>query len=292
MASAAIVSDHRERSGATRKTVAQAVAWFAVLTLVALAVPALAQDPLELAPEPVIAGAEEWGLAITPYVWFAANNTDVAGTEIRSSFSDLASIANAGFQCRLLARWRWLNFTADWTYADLGTAQKTGLASIDLGIKQNILDMKLGGKIYDSRTPERNGGMSLWVGAGGRYWDNKVDYTITIQPIIPGNDPTVETGSTGQQWWDPVIGVNMHFPVTPSVGFLVGATGGGLGIGDASDYMWDVELLAQFHLTRRLLLSAGYRHFKYKRTDGSGEDEVVQEVAVLGPIIGLSIGIF
>jgi len=65
--------------------------------------------------------------------------------------------------------------------------------------------------------------------------------TITREPILPG-DPIVETGETGQTWWDPVLGLTMHFPVTPRVGFLIRAIGGGFGIGNASDYMWDAEL--------------------------------------------------
>ena len=36
------------------------------------------------------------------------------------------------------------------------------------------------------------------------------------------------------------------------------------------------------------MLSAGYRQFKYRRTD----DDVTQTVTVVGPAIGLSIGIF
>ncbi len=168
--------------------------------------------------------------------------------------------------------------------------------AIELAEKESpdlmILDMKLGGKVYDTRTPAQDGGLAIWVGAGARYWDNDVDYKITIDPILPGNDPIVTTGKTGETWWDPVLGLHMHFPVTPSVGFSIRATGGGLGIGEASDYMWDAEFAALFRLSRRLMLSAGYRQFKYKRTDGSGDDEIVQSVTVVGPSIGLSIGIF
>lgn len=263
-----------------------------LLITLLLANVALAGDPMEAVPDPDAgpAAEDEWGLAITPYAWFAANATDVGGQKLRQSFNDLASLTNVGFQCRLLARWRWINFTADWTYADMKTNSETGRVAVDLGIKQHILDMKLAGKVYDTRTPAQDGGIGIWVGVGGRYWDNAVDYTVTIEPILPG-DPTVETGSTGQTWWDPVLGLHMHFPVTPKVGFLVRVTGGGFGIGNASDYMWDAEFAALFRLTRRLLLSAGYRHFKYSRKDGEGENEVKQTVTVVGPSIGLSIGI-
>lgn len=83
-----------------------------------------------------------------------------------------------------------------------------------------------------------------------------------------------------------------QWPVTPKVGFAVRATGGGLSIGNASTYMWDAEFAALFRLSRRFLLTAGYRSFKYDRKDGEGEDEVRQKVSVTGPTIGLSLGIF
>lgn len=248
----------------------------------------VAQDPLELEEVSDSTFADEWGLAITPYAWFAAQSTDVGGQRLRSSFNDLASLTNLGFQCRLYARWRWLVFGADWTYADMNVESDILNTNINMKIKQNILDMKLGGKVYDSRTLVQDGGLGIWVSAGARYWDNTVDYTVTTEPILPSQETKVVTGETGQSWWDPVLGVHMHFPVTPKVGFLVRATGGGFGIGNASDYMWDAEFAALFHVSSRLMISAGYRQFKYKRED----DGVTQTVSAVGPAIGLSIGIF
>jgi hypothetical protein len=236
------------------------------------------QDPLELDEVADSTLQDEWGLAITPYALFAAQSTDVAGQQLRSSFNDLASITNLGFQCRLYARWRWVVFSADWTYADMQTESDILLTNVDMKINQHILDMKLGGKVYDSS----------WVSAGARYWDNTINYTITTQPVLPGNDPSVDTGTDAQTWWDPVLGMHMHFPVTPKVGFLVRATGGGFGIGNASDYLWDAEFAALFRVSNRLMISAGYRQFKYRRTD----DDITQTVTVVGPAIGLSIGIF
>ena len=116
---------------------------------------------------------------------------------MRQSFNDLASLTNVGFQCRLLARWRWALFLTDWTYANMGTEQEIGPVTTDIGVKQQLLDMKLGGSVYDTRTPAEDGGMGIWVAAGARYWDNAVSYTITRETIIPG-DPIVETGETGQ----------------------------------------------------------------------------------------------
>lgn len=278
---------------ATRKATGVALAvWLVGSTFVGFSDVARAQDPLELEEQAGPAGTGHWGLALTPYAWFAAQSSDVGGQQLRQSFNDLASITDVGFQMRLLARYRWAFFNADWTYARQQSGSVIGRTSIDLELEQHILDMKIGGKVYDSRTAAQDGGLGIFVAAGARYWDNTVDYTITTEPLLPGNDPSVTQDQTGQTWWDPVLGLFFHWPVTPKVGFAVRATGGGLNIGNASKYLWDAEFAAFFRLSRRFLLSAGYRQFKYERTDGEGDSEVTQKVTVTGPAIGLSIGIF
>ena len=279
-------------SGIMAPLVSYAVVIFAVsVVLPTFCDEVRAQDPLELEEIAVQIPAEQWGFALTPYAWFAAQSSDVGGNALRQSFNDLASITNVGFQMRALARWRWIRLTVDWTYANQKSETVIWRTSIDMQLNQHILDMKIGGKVYDSRTAEQNGGIGIWVAAGARYWDNNVEFSTITQPILPGGMPDLDTTKTGQTWWDPVLGVVLHFPVTPDVGFLVRATGGGLGIGNASSYLWDAEFVALFRLSRRFMISAGYRQFKYDRTDGSGDDEVQQTVTVTGPVIGLSIGI-
>jgi hypothetical protein len=265
-------------------------ALFVLALIAALVAPlaATAQDPLEFDDDEY----GEWSFAITPYAFLAAQSTDVGGEKLRSSFNDLASITNFGLQARVYARWRWLTFTADGTFATLGQNAEIGPVDADATINQWILDLKLGGLVHDNRTREQDGGWAIWVGAGARYWENDVEVEVTYNPILPGNDPVTDTIQAPQAWWDPVLGVAMHFPVTPVVSFGVRATGGGFGIGDASTYMWDGEFTALFRVAHRLAISAGYRQFKYNRTDGEGEDAVEQTVTVVGPQIGLSIGIF
>lgn len=264
-----------------------------LLVLVNLGLPgrALAQDPLEF-DETASAAASDWGLALTPYAWFAAQASDVSGRKLRQSFNDLASITNVGFQSRLAARHKWAIFTADWTYARQESETGVGRTDIHMQLEQHILDMKLGVEVYDTRTSAQDGGMAIWAAAGARYWDNDVDLTVTTRPVLPGNDPTVITENTGQKWWDPVLGLAFHWPVTSTVGFGARATGGGFNIGSASKYMWDAECLAIFNPWRRFMIAVGYRLFKYDRTDGEGDDAVRQTVTVNGPIVGLSVGIF
>ena len=252
---------------------------------------AFAQDPLEFEPTRPGVGGGDWGLAVTPYAWLAANSTDVGTKQIRQSFSDLASLTNVGFQGRVLLRWRWLSFVSDWTYAELGADHQVGPVRYSPAIRQNILDMKFGASVYDSRTPESTGGVGVWVAAGGRYWDNAVNVHVVTQPVLPGGSVTEETIVDNQAWWDPVLGMTLHFPVSPKVGFMVRTTIGGAGIGNASTYLWDAELGALFRLSPRFRIDASYRAFKYDRTDGEGDAAVNQTVSVVGPSVGLSIGI-
>ena len=263
-----------------------------VAALLLAAAPAFAQDPLEFDSTRTNSQHRDWGLAVTPYAWLAAQSTDVGTAQLRQSFNDLASITNVGFQARVLANWRWVLFAADWTYAELENEQQVGPVTVAQSIRQNILDMKLGGKVYDTRTSDLNGGIGIWASAGARYWDNGVNLDITTQPIPPGGTPTQQTLQDQQSWWDPVLGLTLHFPVTPKISFLIRTTGGGFSIGNASTYMWDAEVGALFRMNRMLRIDASYREFKYNRTDGEGSEAVEQTVTVFGPCVGLSIGIF
>ena len=125
----------------------------------------------------------------------------------------MASITNLRFQALALARYRWVLFTADWTYAKQKSDTEIWRTSIDMKLNQHILDIKMGGKVYDTLTPVQNGGIAIWVAAGARYWENKVEFTISTKLII-GDTTYVNVEETGQSWWDPVLGIFFHFPVT------------------------------------------------------------------------------
>jgi hypothetical protein len=250
------------------------------------------QDPLEAVPAEGAPFGKEWGLAFTPYVFFASQSTDVGSFALRQSFNDLATLTDFGFQGRLTARYRRLLFAVDGTFARLTPDLAIGRTTVDGEILSRILDLKLYWPVFDSRRPDRTGGVGVWVGLGARYWSDDVSLAITREPVLPGGDPSVEVVETVQSWWDPALALALHFPVTPSVGFSIRATGGGFGVGNASSFMWDGEFTALFRVSRRLLVSAGYRQFRYKRVDGEGDEALSTHVSVIGPLVGLSIGIF
>ena len=251
-----------------------------------------AQDPLEPEFDETGAPDRDWGVAFTPYILFASQSTDVGSEQIRQSFNDLATLTDFGFQGRLSVRYKRLLFVADGTYANLETVTEVLRSTITVGVKQRILDMKLFWPVFDSRTPENDGGVGVWVGAGARYWSNDVLLEVVTEPLFPGGTITTDTIAEVQDWWDPELGLALHFPVTPAVGFMIRATGGGFGIADASNFMWDAEFTALFRVSRIFVISAGYRQFRYTRTDGEGDDAVDTQVNVVGPQIGFSFGIF
>jgi hypothetical protein len=250
-----------------------------------------AQSPLVAEQDPA-GGATTWGLAVTPYAWLAAQSTDVGGRALRQSFSDLASITNLALQGRVAARIGDVILLGDYTYADQASTTAIGRTSIDLGVRQHIVDLRAGYPVYDSRPAELTGGTGVWVAAGARYWDNETEFVITRQPLLPGGDTEIVEEEAALTWWDPVVGVLAHWPVTPAVGFTARGTVGGFGIGNASSYLWDAEAAATFRLGPRFLLSAGYRTFRYDREDGEGDDRITQNVNVAGLIVGLSVALF
>ena len=270
---------------------ARASLTFALACTLAVPSGSAAQEPVEYPGSAASMAEREWSVSVTPYVILASQSADLAGEALRQSFSDVVSQIDVAFQGRIQARWRWLIAEIDGTYAELGSVNELGPLELDVTLKLTVLDLKVGAKVYDSRTRAQDGGVGIWVGVGARYWENDLSLVTRLESPNPGEPPLSATIPVKQAWWDPVAGLGLHFPVTPIVSFMIRGTGGGLGIGDASDYMWDGELSARFRVGRRFLLSAGYRHFEYSRTEGEGDATLSQAVSVYGPQIGLEIGI-
>jgi hypothetical protein len=258
---------------------------FLVLGVIGAPGPLIAQ---EAAPDP----GREWGLIFTPYANLASNATDVGGERLRQSFGDLAGLTDLGFQMRSTAYYRWAHFTVDWTFARLKDTQELGPAQVDFTVNQWIVDLGLGGRFYDDRDAGSAIGNSLYLRAGARYWQNDIDVLTTI-----GNEdnilPPVEIPfKEKQEWWDPMLTLAGTFGITETVGFGLKAAAGGLGIGNASNWVYDFEGLAHFKVLDWMMISTGYRQFSYNREDGEGDEAVETTVLVTGPQIGVSFFVF
>ena len=64
--------------------------------------------------------------------------------------------------------------------------------------------------------------------------------------------------------------------------------GGSFGIGNSSKFAWDINYANTFKVSNLIMVTAGYRSFRYNRIDGTGADELKTKVHAYGPFIGVS----
>ncbi len=231
----------------------------------------------------------DWRFIISPYAWLAGQATDVGGQKIRQSFNDVFSLTNAGFQINTAVMYKKWIFLADGTFANLGSNIEQGPTTINVEIKQSIIDLKLGylvlSDIEKDDVESVIRGWALEVNAGGKYWKN--DVTVDYKVII-GSWP-IEGGFTEPQaWWDLMVGLKARFILSRSVLLSVAANGGGFGIGDSSKFAYDFAYLNTFKVSNLISVTAGYRTFRYKREDGAGDDLLETKVSAFGPLLGVS----
>jgi len=232
-----------------------------------------------------------WRFIISPYALLASQATDVGGEQIRQSFNDLSSMTNFGFQLITQIMYKKWILAADGTYANLGSRSGEGLLQLDLDIKQYMLDLRLGYLVLN-RVDQTSGdgvvrGWAMEVNGGAKYWRNDVtlDYALGLE----GSPPLVEDSFvTEQSWWDPMIGAKARIILSEYVLLGLSLSGGGFGIGNASDYSWDFAYTNSFKVSGLITVTAGFRSFMYNRVDGEGESAVDTKVHVLGPLLGVS----
>jgi len=267
----------------------QSVVVVGILTLLLVGV-ASGQEPQSIERD-YEAKENNWRFLISPYALLASQATDVGGEQIRQSFNDLSSMTNFGFQLNAQVMYKKWILTADGTYANLGSKSEEGLLQLDLDIKQYMLDLRLGYLVL-TRIDEENSsgvvrGWAMEVNAGAKYWRN--DVTLDYSLGLDGSPPLVEDRFlTEQSWWDPMIGVKARIILSRSVLLGLNLSGGGFGVGNASDSSWDFAYTNSFKVSKLITVTAGFRSFMYKRVDGEGESEVATKVHVLGPLLGLS----
>ena len=76
-----------------------------------------------------------------------------------------------------------------------------------------------------------------------------------------------------------MLGVKARIILNRSVLLGLSLSGGGFGIGNASTYSWDFAYINTFKVSRLLSVSAGFRSFRYKRTEGEEGSAVGNESA-------------
>ena len=233
--------------------------------------------------------SKEWSFSLTPYALLASQSTNVGGTRITQSFGELSSLTDAGFQLVAKVRYKRFGLSLDGTWATMGTEAEQGPLFLEVGINQKILDFQGSYVLYQTFEMEENrviDGWSLEALAGAKYWSN--DLTVDYEVIIL--DTPVAEGSINdkQDWWDLMLGVRTTVSLAPKVLLSSWISVGGFGIGESSKFAYDFTYLNAFRVSRLITINAGFRNFRYNRTDGEGDSELETRVNVLGPFLGVS----
>ncbi|MBO3117433.1 hypothetical protein J4050_11785 [Winogradskyella sp. DF17] len=229
---------------------------------------------------------KDWSFSFTPYALLAAQSTDVGEESIRQSFDDLASLTNAGFQFVASLRYQRYSLSVDGTFATLGVNERQGPASIDLEVKQSIMDVSAGYVIFSTfidNTDNIAKGWSIEGTLGAKNWVNDltIDFKIELEQLE--NDFIIRTNEN-QSWWDLMLGVRTNVSLSDKVFLGARLSVGGFGIGNSSDFSYDFVYLNVFKVLNYMTINAGFRNFNYQRTD----DGVDTSVNVIGPLLGLS----
>jgi len=227
------------------------------------------------------------------YGWLAGIKGTVAtGTEdveIDVPVQDLASVTNSAFQFYGEVHWRKWFGGFDGTWADLGVEDEGTLVDLDISLKQRIFDIRAGRQVFARNLGDSKGKPSVqwqrWAivdaFVGGRYF--LTEPTIGLTGKISG-DQRYETFK--DERWDLFFGARGGYDFARRWTVVGRGDIGGFGIGNSSQFTWQLELTLGFRALRRLAIIGGYRLLSFDTIEGSGDDRSGADLLQHGPLIG------
>jgi len=261
--------------------------------MVAFMAHSYAQTPSGDSPKLRTDREKTWGFFVAPYGWLTGvDGTVASGVEsidIDIPFDEFLKRTQAGFMLYAEARRKRLFVAFDGTWATLEGESDLVLLDLDVEVKQQIYDIRVGYQVLGSKLGEVirrskfdwQRRLIVDVFAGGRYFDTEP--SIEITPII-GNPSSV---SSGESRIDPFLGARVVWDM--SYRWLLGFRGdvGGFGIGDAADFTWQATAEVGFRSSRRVAVGAGYRVLEYDTIEGEGDGRSGYDLRMSGAIVGL-----
>jgi hypothetical protein len=232
--------------------------------VIALAL-ALAMAPLTRADE-----TSHWRFDTSLNLFMAGLSGDVTvhglPAKVDASFSDIWSNLEFGAAGRVTVGYdRWV-LSTEVSYMQLGA--DVPAASVDF--EQWLVEPTLGYQFC-----------SYFQGfAGVRY--NNVGGDITF------NGPLGKVPAGTQDWWDPIVGVQLSLPIVKKTLTFDGRFDvGGFGVG--SDFTWQAFPFLNWHFAKWGSVQAGYRWLGTDYEAGSGLSKFRYDVVVQGPQVGMTL---
>jgi len=223
-----------------------------------------------LAPSAVRADeTNHWHFDTSLNLFLAGLSGDVAmrgqpahvGASFGTIFDHLKGAA-AGTVAAGYGRW---SLATEFSYLELGATT----APADVELKQWLVEPSLRYKFCDYME-----GL-----AGARY--NNLDGTINF------HGPLGRVGGGTQEWWDPIVGAQLSFPL---IGRKLTFDGrfdvGGFGVG--SDLTWQVFPFLNWRFAQWASAQLGYRWLGTDYETGSGASRFRYDVVAQGPQIGVT----
>jgi hypothetical protein len=260
---------------------------------------ALAQVPSGRAAGPRTR-ATNWSFIVAPYGWLAGTGgtitTNGEEQDFDMSFDDLFDLTTGGFQIYGEARYKRVFHSFDGTWATLGHGEGLARGRIDFEVQQTIISIQagyrlIGGDFGASRPcacPHQPGAVALDAYVGARYWRTDLSLNINLPGAPPVIPPRQFSGSSVDDWVEPLIGARFGLGLTPKWGMGINGNIGGFGIGDAADFTWTLSLMFNWQFARHWSLGLGWRTQSVHEMSGSGANRNGSDITTTGPIVGLA----
>ncbi len=239
----------------------------AILTLVLLASPAAAQ---------------EWEFSVTPYLWAAGLEGDIAAfpnlpaAQVDLSFGDVLEDLNGAIMIKAEAQHGRLGLIADFGYV------KTDSSTDDVTIRDpRFTGATLGNELLTAtaavawRAVEEEQYSIDFLG-GVRFSKVSPDLALIFR------DTVVRRANPDESWFDPIIGARAKVQLSPRWSLTAYGDVGGFGV--SSDLTYQALATASYDFNERWALSAGWRHYAVDYEDG----DFVYDVSQSGPILGVT----
>jgi len=230
--------------------------------------------------------SSEWTFAFTPYAWlaFMSGRAEVGSTTLDVDLTPGDILRNLDWSevpiwmSYAELRRGPLSFFNDimWTAVEAADGFERRFVSGQVEVDYSQLTVELGA----AYSVWSEGGGTVDVLAGGRYWRQETDVYLQTDRVALDRSGTVD-------WVDPFVGARWMQSVAPGQSILVRGDIGGFGAG--SDFSW--QALATYNLKlcetdgHTINGYVGYRALSVDYSEGAYEYDVLQQ----GPIAGLSV---